>query len=224
MRHPLLSVCTNGSCQNRCKFCAHHGMQEHASGYNMPLEDISRLIARCKEIDLQFERISFGGPGEPLLWPHINDAVRLLSKSGITSRVQITSNGHALDRIADDVWGMPNPVEVSVYGYPLNEKLMAKPNVMRMGKPVFWGIVKIPAPCFDGVCHCPGMMYYRGKMFPHCGPVAFDAANAAGMDPMSLGVDLDKFEVDRGNEMKLPCRWCRANAMVEKKVEPWSNQ
>ena len=113
-------------CQNKCKYCAHRLMMEEDPYYQMEMEDIELLINHLKKISCRVEILSMGGPGEPLLWKHFNEAVRLLYKSDIADVIDATTNGKLLNIIEEDVWDMLSPLRISRYEDPLDDSILSK--------------------------------------------------------------------------------------------------
>ena len=225
---PLISVASCNACQNRCLHCAHQGMRDEDPAYQMPLEDVTALIERFKSLGCRTQSISLCGPGEPLIWKHFNEAVRLIARSGIADRIEATTNGLALCIIEEDVWQMLNPLFISGYGTIDKTKYNAEHSVVRP-RPQFWYVdkSKIPATTFTQ-CGCPGMTYYKGHIYPYCGPVLFDACLLSGKKHTDFSVPLNQFDPDRMPDMPhlkyLPCAWCWGNPVVPKINFTWNKE
>jgi len=76
------------SCNLRCGYC----YQVNETETIMSLDCFKAII--CRGLDLGVSMMAFQG-GEPLMWRHLEDALRLCTKHGIFT--QLTSNGVLLD-------------------------------------------------------------------------------------------------------------------------------
>jgi len=224
---PLMSIASCNACQNHCENCAHQGMRDEDPAYQMGMEDVEALISRFKTLDCKIELVSICGPGEPLLWRHFNAAVRLLASSGIARRIESTTNGRALHVIAEDVWGLLTPVPISVYESPPDRAILERHpgRYVLTPKNVFWSVdaSRIPVSAF-AKCGCPGAMLYKGRVYPYCGPVLFDACLRSKTDHRTFSVPLEEFDPDKLPPMPhvifLPCGWCWGNPLVPKVFAP----
>lgn len=220
---PQLSICTNGTCQNRCVHCAHMGIRQHMGDYQANPSEIWDLVRRFQSLGCRVDKISFCGPAEPTLWQHLNEGVRIVASSGIGNRIILSTNGKLLSRLADDVWPLFSTVEISEYGDDLDRAMIAtRTNVQYIPRPEFAVLTgPMPNPT-RGYCCCPGYTYYRGMIFPHCGPVMWDAAKLAGIDPMIFGVRLWDFDPRKLPPTEnLPCGWCYGNMAIQRRFEKW---
>ena len=215
----MIGACN--ACQLHCEHCAHRGLLSDDPGYQMPLEDISTLLNRMWGTNTQVDIFMLNGPGEPLLWRHFNDAVRMLRLSQLGCQIKVVTNGLRLNIIAEDVWPMLDRVCISTYGQPLDASLIAR-HAERIeylaGKAfltVVPGSLPVASPTF---CSCCGPLYYKRHIFPHCGPPMFEAARLAGMDPFLCGgaSPLEQWSPDAMPRINLPCAWCWANGAVPK--------
>jgi hypothetical protein len=214
-------------------------MRDDDPFYQMGLEDVEALVTRLLRLDCKVGNIAFHGPAEPLLWRHFNAAVRLVSESKITDSdavngvrlrdaeerrgIQSVTNGRLLGTISDDAWDRLTLLYVSVYGYPIDTSVLAK----HPGKYVFlpksaFDVIKpehFPYPHF-GVCGCAGPMYYKGLIYPYCGPTLFDACARAKVDHKKYAIPLQQYDPSRPVPMPyqtfLPCAWCWANSAIPK--------
>jgi hypothetical protein len=214
-------------------------MRDDDPTYQMSLEDIQTMIDHFRRIDCKIGNVAFHGSAEPLLWRHFNDAVRLVADSKLTDSdavngvmlrnaserfgIQSVTNGKLLRIIADDVWDKITLLFISMYGYPIDESILLKHpgKYGYLPKPTF-DVIRpehFPYPSF-GVCGCAGPMYYKGVVYPYCGPPLFDACVRAKVDHKKYSIPLSQYDPSRPVRMPyqtyLPCAWCWANSAIPK--------
>ena len=217
----MLGVCN--ACQIHCEHCAHSGIRQEEPRYQMPLDDLEALFHRLKVTNSQVDTLMFNGPGEPLLWEHFNQAIRLI-RSRCSAKIKVTTNGLRLSSIATDVWDALTQVCISTYGQVINYALTdsyANKITYSAGEQ-FLAIVPGSLPVIPSyaLCGCYGPLYYKRHVFPHCGPPVFGAAKQENMDAFAYAIPLHLWNPDTMNEdvpkHVLPCAWCWANGAVPK--------
>ena len=176
-------------CQYDCVDCSHAGMRYKYKGYQLKLADLREFIRFTEESRYLIKVLDLTGPGEPLLWKHLKEGLRLLHHSPAIEKVRIVSNGLALERLDDEDWNHVDRLEFSLY--PANTK--AQDDLSALGSHrAKVGIRNqetfltapmpgeaAPIPCN---CGCTGPMYFDRKVFFYCGPTVFGAADAKGVD------------------------------------------
>jgi hypothetical protein len=158
----------------------------------MSLEQLDKLIQCTQESEYRFASISIHGPGEPLLWKYFNEGMKAIHDSQLFGKIKITSNGLMIDKITPESWEYIGIMKLSIY--PESETKDKHSELIRSLVDKY-GTQKIRPTNMDyfrvasdeirpipGTCVCDGPMYYDGKIFPYCGPPAFNAAKAAGVD------------------------------------------
>jgi len=238
-------------CQNRCEYCAHQGMRDNDPTYQMSLEDVKILIAYFQKINCKIGNIAIHGPAEPLLWRHLNDAILLFAKSKLTDTevvngirikdaskkegIMVVTNGrllHSLNKIlSEEAWGKITLFWVSLYGYPIDTSVLEKhlDRVTYINKPTFDHIEEksLPFNSFGG-CGCGGPMYYKGMIYPYCGPPLFDACNRAKVEHKKYCVPLEQYNPSNPVHMPyqtyLPCAWCWANMAIPRYRTTYRNE
>jgi hypothetical protein len=93
----ILTIKTTAKCQNSCEWCIVVPWMEQNPGFETTIENIKDLIKWSNYSDYQWNRIIFSG-GEPLLWPHLKDALRLIRESGITDALYMYTNAMRVDK------------------------------------------------------------------------------------------------------------------------------
>jgi hypothetical protein len=223
---PLISIATINACQNRCRSCAHQGIRDSDPEYSARMYEIEALLRRLEQLDAYVQNVSLCGPGEPLLHPQFNGMAKLIWASGRAKRLETTTNGKLLSRI--DCWDALTEVFISDYGQPLDLNVLAQHanKVTRMGRGTFWCVDENALPANgQGACGCPGALYYKGLVYPHCGPVVFDAFRRTGKSHHRFGVPIQEWDPDALPKLPdLPCRWCWGNPNTQKTTHPHSQR
>jgi hypothetical protein len=247
---PQLLIESCNLCQNRCKNCAHQGMRDDDPTYQMSLDEIKILIDHFLKIDCKIGNIDFHGPAEPLLWRHLNEAILLFAASKLTDTaiidgvrikiplplpsyngqeqgIMVITNGrllHALDNIiSNEAWDKITLFGVSLYGYPIDKTVLNRHpgKIIYFERPIFHYInsAVLPYQAFGGCC-CSGPMYYKGMIYPYCGPPLFDACLRAKIDHKKFCMPVTQYNPAQPINMPfqtfLPCAWCWANNAIPK--------
>lgn len=183
-----LGVCT--ACEYDCVSCSHQAIRYRFRRYQMSLDEVRTFIRLTEASGYRIETLHLTGPGEPLLWAHFTEGLRLLRASSAIGFIEIFSNGLAIERVDPQAWAAFDRLWVSLYPEslhlrPVLETLRERyPGKLRIRPtevfrpPVPEG-ARLPVPC---ACDCPGPMVFNGRVFYFCGPPVFDAAAAAGVD------------------------------------------
>jgi hypothetical protein len=227
----LLEVCS--ACQNKCEHCAHAGLIAHNQNYNLPIQKLRTFLSYTLRSHYYIETLNLHGPGEPTLWRHLNEGIKMIHDSKVVGRIIIETNGLSLERINRNTWRYINQVVIS--DYPSLSSLISR-DVIRehwskvrytdksFFRPAPYQKYENTIPCF---CMCPGPMFYDENIFFHCGPPAFHAANVANLNlfdfPEFLApLKLDFFEpVNKIRTGRLSlCEYCWANSNIEMPIEP----
>lgn len=185
--HLTLQVCS--PCQNDCEHCAHGAMIGVDLGYQLSLHDLRAFIAHTRASRYYVENLWITGPGEPTLWRHFDEGIRLLHDSGVIGRICVTSNGQSLDRVDHGTWRFVSRLAISVYASGeyarqaphLEAARRAGCEVEERVRDNFRALPTGGAPdALPAVCTCPGPMVYGDRVYYHCGPTGFEAARLKG--------------------------------------------
>ncbi len=205
-----LGVCT--ACEYDCVSCSHQAVRYRFRRYQMSLDEVRRFIEVTESSGYRIEKLHITGPGEPLLWTHFTEGLRLLRASSAIGFIEILSNGLSIERIDPQAWASFDRLWVNLYPEsahlrPMLETLRERyPGQLRIRPtdafrpPVPEG-VRLPIPC---VCDCPGPTVFNGRVFYFCGPPVFDAAAAAGVDLLE---DSSMSGPLREDYLNVPARW-----------------
>jgi len=224
-----------GSCQNHCFSCAHDDMMSTYKGYQLSLEELGHFVDCTRISDYFIEVLYIHGIGEPLLWKHFNEGVKVLKESGFIGKIFVYTNGYLLDRISDEAWAFIDSVVVSLYPNYKNIELLNELKNKYQDKLNIAPVVSFNAkllkgykkriPCF---CGCSGPMFVKDKVFRYCGPPVFDAAKLKGInmfDQHDLYLNmipnyLDNYDEKKIGNMEL-CNYCWANTNIHLPAYPW---
>lgn len=227
IKHMKFEVC--GSCQNNCVFCAHSGMISEFKGYQLSIEELKYFIDCTRKSDYFIEELSIHGIGEPLLWNHLDEGIKLLKNSGVIGKIILTTNGLLLDKIKDETMRFIDTLSVSVYpNYPKGN-LLAEKKAKYGDKVEINFITKFmvkPTRRYNAIpCYCMtcGPMFVKDKIFFYCGPPVFDAAKLRGVDIFKehdLFTDvkpgyLSNFNIKKMGNIEF-CKYCWANGNIKR--------
>jgi hypothetical protein len=175
-------------CQYDCLSCSHQAIRYKFPGYHLPLDHLQEFIHFTEASGYLIRKLHLTGPGEPLLWKHLNEGLRLLRASPAIKEIYVISNGLSIHKIDNETWDNLDHVDVSLYPAfnkweRLNSALAVhkdKINVRHTGR--FYSAPQkgdiAPIPCG---CNCTGPMFFDRKVFFFCGPTVFGAAESKGV-------------------------------------------
>lgn len=175
--------------------CAHGEQRRLLRHYELTLPQLERFLDATRRSGYRIGEVSIHGPGEPLLWKHFDEGVRLIARSGLVDRILITTNGLLLTRIAEKTWTCIDEVHVSLYpAFDRHDELRAckdrYPDKVRIVPTDTFLIGPLgrhdegSIPC---VCACEGPMLVGDRVFLYCGPPVFGAGTLLGRDVMADG-------------------------------------
>lgn len=86
-------------CNLNCPKCNQRPAIEEHPNYEMPLEELKAFIASSQQRGIHYAAVELTG-GEPTLWPHFAEGLRLLRDSGITDWPTFVTNGRDAEYVA----------------------------------------------------------------------------------------------------------------------------
>jgi hypothetical protein len=246
--HLTLQVCS--LCQNNCEHCAHAAMIEANRGYQMSMEDLRTFVEHTKASRYYIENLWITGPGEPTLWKHFNDGIKLLDESGLIGRIIVISNGQSIGRVDSSTWKHIARLGVSTYPSNDHTEILRKLEEARQAgceidhRPRA-GFRVMPEKGVPGSlparCMAPGPMIYADRVYYYCGPTGVAAARLKGeafLDNEAYGAKLGPGYLE-GINTRLRygvgsdtystanldlCRYCWANMMIQLPYVPHSQR
>lgn len=102
-----LGVCM--ACEYDCVSCSHQAVRYRFRRYQMSLDEVRAFIRLTEASGYRIEKLHITGPGEPLLWTHFAEGLRLLRASSAIGFIEILSNGLAIERIDPQAWSRWRP-------------------------------------------------------------------------------------------------------------------
>jgi hypothetical protein len=196
------------------------------------MEQVARFLFYTKLSGYFIGNLRIHGPGEPLLWEHLNEALPLIRKSGVIGTIFVATNGINLEYIDEKCWDAIDEIRVSKYKnfkpnpafYQLLEQYKDKiifRTVDQFKTDSLSFESSAPIPCR---CGCRGPMLYGDHVFFYCGPPVFGAAEKLTDDVYAypeLYTTVGKNYMERYDKSKMGslefCRYCWANTNVRKK-------
>lgn len=225
----------SSACQNDCELCAHGDLRREFKGYQLSMEQLQRFVTYTKESGYYIGSVLIHGPGEPLLWRHLNEGLALLNNSGIIGAIQIQTNGLGLERITEKAWKYIDKMQITLYSNFNQQKILTDVLTKHGHKislhkaEVFMDTLEplrdgAPIPCR---CACKGPMLIGDWLFLFCGPPVFGAASSMGKNifdypELYSNVDmnyLEQYDKSRiGNHGLCQHCWANLNFTRERKV------
>lgn len=176
-------------CQYDCLSCSHGAMRYKFVGYQLGLEQLREFIYFTEQSSYRIKKLHITGPGEPLLWKHLREGLKLLAASHAIESIHLISNGLNLGRIDQETWDHLDCIQLSIYPAfnkwdELNAALRGHRKKIKLihidhfrSNPAKGEVA--PVPC---ACACTGPMFFDRKIFFYCGPTVFGAAESKGVD------------------------------------------
>ncbi len=228
----LFEVCS--SCQNNCKLCVHEGVRSKYNDYQLSIEELKDFIYYTENSHYYIEYLYIHGAGEPTLWEHFNEGIKLLHDSSSINNIYVVSNGLSLDRIHDTTWKYIQALHVSLY--PSFDKYELLKSLQRKyGDKITVNITKefkeLPIKGYENTipceCGCYGPMFIKDMIFLFCGPPLFNAAELKGVDIFGfpelytrIGLNyLAEFSKNKIGNLDF-CKYCFANTNIKTTYRP----
>jgi hypothetical protein len=223
-----LSIIATTRCNLACPLCMLQWLMRDRPRYDLPLDELAHFITRCEEMELYFAWAWFTG-GEPTLWPHLAEGVKMLSDSPSFGKLRLNTNGAnigALDPIRDKLAN----VRMSVYHanlekakelYPIRAQykigFWSEPHRAAPEQPIDGGL---PAPCI-----CPIMSYFDRRVYVCPGGYSVAAKTGTPLDDPRYSISVDEdfavfYEANETKRLNQPlCQSCLSNGVVYQQQE-----
>ena len=93
-----LTISLGELCNFRCNYCMHSTPAGKSHLYSQFMSDFTfdKILADAKELSSKYKIVNLIGMGETLLYPNIVEVVRKVKDSGISERIEITTNASKL--------------------------------------------------------------------------------------------------------------------------------
>jgi organic radical activating enzyme len=187
--HTHFYVCS--PCQNNCRSCQNEELRISYKNYQLSINELNRFIYYTKKSNYYYCKIIIQGVGEPTLWDHFNEGIKLLHDSGITTSIIVYSNGISVDNIEEETWQYLDIVRFSIFPHTKNKdhldvlrRKYGEHKIIYANYDSFVGSIDKryvgTTPCR---CLCPGPSFIKDKVFFYCaaGPI-LTAAKIMGVN------------------------------------------
>lgn len=215
-------IWVTSNCTLSCKWCNQKYTMEQNAGYEMSLEEVSYIVASCKERGIRFHVIELTG-GEASLWTHLEAGVQLFKQ--ICDSVTLATNGNNPDRILAlnlPTWivseSQATPAQMEKY-HKVRSKLTINSHAHKQPPQEF-----IPAElCLPAIC-CTGsdpegipqisIEYIRGEVYYCC--TAFALTEFTGKyERLVCDFEEDFLQKYAARRFDLDiCQYCICNAKI----------
>ena len=207
-----MNVIVTGECNRRCEHCCIHVIREQNSGHMMTMDHVEKLIRATLDSHYRFKTLLVTG-GEPVLWPLLTDASKLLRESNLADKMMLFSNGDIVPAFTPKLMDLYDIVALSVYPDSDHRILSQK----YPGKIQYcMALEHFPLPteavpgCLPAQCNCFGPVVYNGlvsECFAYL--VAMRLGKTHTGREISVGY-MDGFDPQRIIRNEL-CQWCLTN-------------
>lgn len=246
-----INLLVTGLCSGGCEFCSVQPWMDCNYSYHMSLKEVDDFIYYSRLSNYKFKRIGIIG-GEPLLWKHQREGLKVLYEANIAESIRITSNGLIINErnkeLLDSILPYIHELKISKYiGNEKNikfalknlpkEKIKIVTQIDRFVTPTEFISNSLPADC-----GCRVFSVSKGRV-DACSPVRTMGYLPPESNPITLKTEgfiiledeadkystelrknyLDHFKtMDRFSQPY--CQACIANAKIHKKVRIVENQ
>ena len=221
-----MSLYVTSVCNLECKECIMMNMMKAAPKYQMPIDEVKQLIKVSEASNYTFDFVLTGG--EPFLYKHILDALRLLRASRITKSIVIFSNAMFYERLNQEVIDLVDSIRVSHYLY--NDQHVEKFKSKYPGKVTvverteFWPNPQTPLPPESSnpvECLNPEVLLYDYNVYacPHSLSIVKKTPHKdlKLCNPLEAGF-LDGLKSIKDNQHDKICNMCLSNNTVRKNL------
>ncbi|MHC4715339.1 MAG: radical SAM protein [Planctomycetota bacterium] len=226
---PQLSIVATTRCNLNCPLCMIQWLMNARPREDLSLEQLGHFIRRCEQLEVFFPWAWFTG-GEPTLWPHLEEGIRMLAASRSFGKLRINTNGAKVERLLPVIDLLAN-VRFSVYHtnadrarelFPQRQRyklgFWSEPHRAAPEAPIEGGL---PAPCI-----CPIASYFDGRLYACPGGYSVAAKLGLPLDDPRFSCDVDDDfvsfyrEHERSRLNQDICRSCLSNGVVYQQQEP----
>lgn len=216
---PMISLYVASACQLSCQECIMLSLMKNQPKYQMGLDEVENLLSINEESNYEYHYRLTGG--EPFLWKHFEDGIKLIRKSKSCLTLSVITNAINIKKVTDEMVDLIDCIRISKYKYNHeNTDALSKkyPNkVLVVDRETFCKNPTEPVPNSTPVeCGNPEIMFYNNKIFacPHSESIAikFGMTDLELSKELKVGYRTGLFDLRHGHE-KL-CELCIGNAKV----------
>lgn len=186
-------ACTE--CNRKCERCCIDPWMRRFPGYQMSIQEAEEIVLRHAAHDYApFEYLVLTG-GEPLLWEHFSEGIRILSNPVLCRNLVLYTNADLHSAISDQDAEHLSVIRVSLYDD--NDKSLESLK-LRFGDKIQVADKRDHRPLPDRMrgnrflpanCVCPEITFFAGKVYA-C-PAGAAAAYHLGLSPEECGMAVD---------------------------------
>ena len=227
-----LEVCSD--CQYNCMNCGHGSFKSIYKNYHMSIHELNRFLYYTEKSNYHIREVLLHGPGEPTLWKHLNEGIKILYESDVIGDIYISTNGVSLDRIKEETFKYIDKIRISVYpdakendiiGY-LQQRFPEKIELEVMNRFTSLPNREYPnsIPCR---CSCPIPFFIEDKIF-YCGGSVFDAAKLKGVDIFGCHEVYTELKENYFDNISVGnfdlCKYCVLNSNIGKQLKSYPHK
>jgi hypothetical protein len=114
--HNHFNIFVTSRCTRRCPECSQRGLQQAFPDYELTMGQLEEWI-RCTQQSgyRKYTSVILTG-GEPLLWPHLEEAVEMLAASEVAEQINVFTNGDRAEAVTDAMMASISTLRISHYG------------------------------------------------------------------------------------------------------------
>ena len=223
MARQEVTLYVTSRCNLSCDGCIMGNFMRENRHYEMSLLEVAEFLRVTRESGYVVDIILSGG--EPLLWRHLKQGLKMIRKSGIVKRILLFTNAMDISQVDDGVMSCLSQLRISRYcsnadntrilcqRYPKNAKIADRREFYRQ-----------PAEPIDDVlpCQCVNTeyLYMNGKVYA----CAHGASANNGRDELPDGTKLyvplrvgymDAMAAIRAAQERSLCAKCSSNVKVQ---------
>jgi len=113
--HNHFSMFVVGSCNRACPECSQWELMQADPAYQMGLDEVEAFIFATQASGYERYRSLILTGGEPLLWKHLEPAVKLLREANLAGTLNVFSNGLAHEKVTSRVMDHITTLRLSRY-------------------------------------------------------------------------------------------------------------
>ena len=221
---PILQLSVVGLCNQNCDLCTTKVLRDRFGSNQLSLEQLAVIIDNLKAKNIFVRKLLINSPGEPTLWRHMEEGIKMIRNAGICKLISVSSNGLLLQKI-EPIVDLVHEIMITIHPpFKHEDKVIEfakKHNKVKICKalnkfnPIPFGE---SAPLHDG-CFAVAPAIVIDEVNILCGGTYYAAAkHAAALDkpyvPMTLPLDSDwHLQLGKAQGMQEICKYCSNNIM-----------
>ena len=227
-RRPLLSFCLTTKCNLFCKECIQMPLLKAHPGYEMSLEELRDFIVASEKSHYAFDFQISGG--EPLLWPHLKEGLKMLRASKICHSITMFTNAMDISRFDTETATLIDDIRISKYSGNhgnikiLKEKYPERVNVVE--REDFWPNLETLLPgVLPPRCCARQLWFFKRRIYfcAHCASIALRHHHDIEMSLPVRERFLDGLYALKIKQQQYVCGYCFHNWALREKIKKVKN-